>query len=247
MYSVGLSIYYFYLIKRNMREREFRKAIEPYLHGVPILWTLVGSTYGLVAHMYNPGDVSECFIAAKPRGCDKNDEIDCERGEDASTFAVIYIAFPILICFFVALGALLRTYWTIRSQELSMNKYRLNMVSRNLSLRVSGTEQKGTVRGSLSRMRSFLRVSSKGEEGPGEAQEQISLNHSHGEGESSGVLAVALANRKKTKCNKSKGREILVLSAQYVTGFALTYIMTFVGEWYIELIVDRLAILIYVL
>lgn len=137
MYSVSLNIYYLYLIKYNMRERTFRRKIEPYVHGIPAVWTLSGAIFALASQMYNPGSSGGCFVASKPVGCKKNDDIECENGEHASQFFLIFAAVPISICFVVIVCTLLNIYWTIRKQEILMNKYRIRRVSFHLSTKVN--------------------------------------------------------------------------------------------------------------
>ncbi len=83
MYSLNINIYYFYLVKRNMKEKDFRKKIEPFLHAVPILWTIAGAIYIWAAKLMNPTTVmGACFIAATPLGCNRDDEVGCEGAGD---------------------------------------------------------------------------------------------------------------------------------------------------------------------
>ena len=67
MYSVSLNMYYLYLIKYNMRERTFRRKIEPYVHGIPAVWTLSGAIFALVSQMYNPGKLDTNIYTSDER------------------------------------------------------------------------------------------------------------------------------------------------------------------------------------
>jgi hypothetical protein len=55
MYSLSLNIYYLFVIKYRMRERHFRRKVEPFIHIIPALWTLGGATFALFSKMFNPG------------------------------------------------------------------------------------------------------------------------------------------------------------------------------------------------
>ena len=137
MYSLSLNIYYLFVIKYSMRERHFRRKVEPFIHIIPALWTLGGATFALFSKMFNPGASGGCFLASKPLGCQKNDDIECERGENAPRFFLFFGAIPISLCFLGIFYTLLKIYCTIRSQETLMNKYRIRRVSYKLTTKVT--------------------------------------------------------------------------------------------------------------
>ena len=89
MYNLSLSVYYLYLLKYNYRERKFRTCKEPYIHAVPILWSLVGLISCLATQSFNPA-TNMYFITPYPKGCRSNDEIECTRGEAAPVLALLF-------------------------------------------------------------------------------------------------------------------------------------------------------------
>lgn len=104
-------------------------------------------------------------MASKPAGCKKNDDIECENGENAPRFFLIFAAVPISICFVVIVCTLLNIYWTIRRQEILMNKYRIRRVSFHLSTKVnesvnSAQRIKQRPKRKKSKGRHFLRLAS---------------------------------------------------------------------------------------
>jgi len=135
IYSANLNIYYFYLIQKNMREEQFRKRIEPWLHLFPALWSIAVGTFLLAAKMINPGQSGACFIAATPPGCNTNNEVDCEGfGERQFLISLMCVGIPIVLCLIVSFCLLGAIWHKIRSQEKKMDKYRLRRVSVKMQL-----------------------------------------------------------------------------------------------------------------
>ncbi len=131
MYSVNLNIYYYYLIRQNMRDDIFSKKIEPWLHGVTLLWTIVGGIYIWADKLINPTIFGGCFLAPYPAGClfSNDDDLECVTGHNQKQVMMIYMAVPCVFTIVISTVLLLAIWWKIRSQELRMNRYSLNRVS----------------------------------------------------------------------------------------------------------------------
>jgi hypothetical protein len=220
MYSFSLNLYYLCIIKYNMREKRFQRKIEPFIHIIPAVWSVGGSTFALFSKMFNPGKSTflnlslmfsqeahthriieyhhraigpsgGCFLSSKPLGCHKNDDVECERGENGPRFFLFYGAIPNFLCIIGIITTLVTIYAAVRSQEKKMNKYRIKRVSYKRSTRVAepGYEENSN----------------------GNERERKKLE-------------------KKPKKIKSKGRRFLKLACLYVSGFMLTYVFSYVGE-----------------
>lgn len=78
-YTLSLSIFYICIIKYNMREIDFQKKYEPYLHFIPNVCAWASGIYLLVAGYFNNAGES-CWIASYPQNCINDADTDCIRG-----------------------------------------------------------------------------------------------------------------------------------------------------------------------
>lgn len=53
-YSAGLSIYYLFLVRYSYRESQFRDKVEPFIHIIPLIWSVTGTAIVLGTHSFNP-------------------------------------------------------------------------------------------------------------------------------------------------------------------------------------------------
>ncbi len=140
MYSVNLNIYYYYLVKQNMRQEDFRKKIEPWLHGVPVVWSIVGGIYIWIAKLINPSPSGGCFIATAPLGCAKNDDVECFRGQKQMLVTMAYLGIPLVLCLIISIALLIAIWHKVRAQEIRMDRYRIRRVSVNLQVSLNDDE-----------------------------------------------------------------------------------------------------------
>ncbi len=131
IYSANLNIYYYYLIRQNMRHEVFSKKIEPWLHSITILWTIVGGIYVWADKLINPSVYGGCFLAPYPAGCvsSNDDDLGCITGRNRKQVAIIYMAIPCVFAIVISMASLIAIWWKIRSQETRMNRYSMNSVS----------------------------------------------------------------------------------------------------------------------
>ena len=131
MYNLSLSLYYLYLLKYNYRERKFRTCKEPYIHAVPILWSLVGLISCLATQSFNPA-TNMYFITPYPKGCRSNDEIECTRGEAAPVLALLFGTVTMFGTLVSNVVILLIIFKHVHTQEQKANRIRLRRVSLNI-------------------------------------------------------------------------------------------------------------------
>ena len=130
MYNVSISIYYLYVIKYNMRERVFKRTIEPWLHAVPTLWNVFAASFVVASRNMNPAMTGGCWIALNAHDCDENDPQDCiQKGKMVLWLNIIVSAAPLGLCVFANIGILIYLWMTVRQQEIRMDRYRMRRVS----------------------------------------------------------------------------------------------------------------------
>mmetsp|Transcript_25666 Transcript_25666/g.38407 ORF Transcript_25666/g.38407 Transcript_25666/m.38407 type:complete len:532 (-) Transcript_25666:2253-3848(-) len=133
MYSLSLAIFYLSVIKFNVRDRRFRKDIEPYLHFAPNLFAWFSAIYVASTGYINSAGAG-CWIAPYPTGCTHNKNIECIRGEHAFLYRWIFSGIPILICFVACSVIMVVISFTVISQIDLSNRYRSEMWRTGTSL-----------------------------------------------------------------------------------------------------------------
>jgi hypothetical protein len=132
-YNASLCIFYACSIAFNMRERNIRKYVEPFIHGLPLLVGLSYAVPPLFLEMYNPGITSYAWCAPLPYPdeCVYQD-VECIRGSPkAMNFIMTFLRCLILSDFSIIFICLLLTVWKVISTErllrdLTVNMYRMN-------------------------------------------------------------------------------------------------------------------------
>ena len=77
MYNCSICIYYLAIVKYNKKDEYIRKKIEPWLHGLSILYPLSGAILGIVMKAMNPfGSFCIVLKTYDPPHCE-----DCEYGQ----------------------------------------------------------------------------------------------------------------------------------------------------------------------
>lgn len=207
LYNVGLSLYYFFLLRKNYRERQFKSKVEPFVHIFIFLWALSGVISILATRSINPL-FGSYWVFPYPAHCKLFEQVKCIRGEDAPILNIIYVFSTSLVSFVANFVLLAAIWWKVRSQAKRMEKYRIRNVSAARSSALS------TLRKSKNSMDAS---STLGQPKPG------------------GVLAQALAKRS-DKANKrqeeelARARQFLIQSWLYGLVFLLCYVGPFAGE-----------------
>lgn len=207
MYSLNINIYYFYLVKRNMREEDFRKRIEPWLHTFPALWSISGAIYIWAAKLMNPTTtLGACFISATPLGCNKDDKIDCEgAGDKVFLITMVYMGIPLILCLVISIALLIAIWHKVRSQEKRMDKYRLRRVS--FKMHVSLKDQES------------LELLDVEKETDGDGKNAILK-----------ALRERINRRRQMKRTPSKSREFLSSAYWYAAAFMITFTFPYIGK-----------------
>ena len=118
-YNLALCIYFLCVIKWSMTDERFRRILEPYLHGFPILFGLVTAIYTLSIGYINPS-ATLCWIAPP----------DNLGGDDTSErLSWIINGIPILVIFLAIIVIMCMILWSVYTQEKTMERYRFQLTS----------------------------------------------------------------------------------------------------------------------
>lgn len=101
--STELSVYFNLKIRRNKREQDISKFLEPYVHILPVMVPTVVGIYCLATGQYNPDPVfAYCTVRPPPASCVVDDGTEnCGR---AKNFIPLRIVLHGFILFLVAVG-----------------------------------------------------------------------------------------------------------------------------------------------
>ena len=122
MYNCILAIYYFLTITKNVRVQTMTKKIEPFFHGVPVVYLLGSSIVLLATQSFNTAGTI-CMIAPYPRNCNTDPNLDCIRGKQADKFFWYLNIYPIVLFFITVMYCMIRVYWSVWQQERRMQQY----------------------------------------------------------------------------------------------------------------------------
>jgi len=99
IYYGALCIYYVLVVTTRMKESSIKKKVEPYLHLVPLLYSItIGTFLGVTKHFNNAGSI--CWISPHPHDC-RSGEVECTRGKNALFYRFMFQAIPIFVIFFI--------------------------------------------------------------------------------------------------------------------------------------------------
>jgi hypothetical protein len=107
----------------EVKEDVMTKQVEPFLHGIPLLY-LFGANIFLFYHKSFNSAGTICMISPNPRNCDKDPTVECERGENASLYFWYFHGLPLLFAFFVIGYFMRRIYHQVRVVDNKMQSYR---------------------------------------------------------------------------------------------------------------------------
>jgi hypothetical protein len=122
-YNLALCIYYLCVVKYSMRSPQFRRKVEPYLHAIPISWSLFIAIYAAAAGLINKGNGSTCHLAAYPKNCHIDEDVTCERGENIRQIQGMFNGLPTSLIIIAVFGVMIKLGLDVRRQERTMEAY----------------------------------------------------------------------------------------------------------------------------
>ena len=139
MYCCSLNLYSLAVVRYRKRDSYIRKRIEPFLHGFPILYGLVGTTILMSNKNLNEGGGGNCYVPTyDPPHCigyedgqvREGFEIPCGRGRDgAVTFANVAVLITFFVVPMVVLVSLGLIYRSVLQQEKRSARYGANAIT----------------------------------------------------------------------------------------------------------------------
>lgn len=127
MYNAMLSIYYLLVIRYNISERQLRGVVEPVMHTVGFTAAFGTAFAGLFMNLYNWATMW-CWIAPYPSTCKDSwhygAEANCERGDNAWAWRLIFYHGPLVCCIIVAITCMTSVYLAVRKNDIKTLRYR---------------------------------------------------------------------------------------------------------------------------
>lgn len=124
MYMLTLTVYYLNTVKFNMKDKEFSRRLEPWLHFMSIGWTVGGGIACWISGSFNMMEAGNiCWYSPSPYDCVAKDDIPCDRGKRAFTFGWVFGGSNFLTLCGIAY-CLYEVCETVKKQEARNDKYR---------------------------------------------------------------------------------------------------------------------------
>ena len=134
LYNCSLCFYYLAVLKYNKKDEYIKEKIEPFLHAVPILFSLIGGFTILGLKAFNPNK-TYCFIGPDPT----SDDVDCDRIKDSNILFYIFSAAPYIILPSVIGITMTVIYRVVLVQEKKLEKYGIGGLRKNTTKKTPGT------------------------------------------------------------------------------------------------------------
>ena len=127
-YNLSLCIYSLCVIKHSMRDEDFSRRIEPYLHAIPFIFGSFSAIYTLSKGYVNATG-NMCFIRSESK----------EGDDECSKKILLYlIVIPYIIVLMAMMLFMGMIFWTVWMQDRTMDQYRFRGGNSNISSRSRG-------------------------------------------------------------------------------------------------------------
>jgi hypothetical protein len=127
LYSLSLTLYFLLVVKYDKSETVIKKKFEPYLHGVPILYSCGVSIYTLATKNFNQSGPT-CWIDSRPSNCRNDSDVDCESIGNPVILKWIAMGIPIFTVFIGNCFILGLIWRRVRHQVLRSQMYRQSLI-----------------------------------------------------------------------------------------------------------------------
>jgi len=138
VYGTFLCVYHLLVLRYRIREQTLATRVEPVVHTLAIGYPVVMGSIALRKNLYNPGNVSVgfCFLNCFPMDCLRNEDIECERGEDYAGWAAVHGCFFVFFFVVVIVSSVL-TAQTVRRRELEGQRWSISNASSRVRIKES--------------------------------------------------------------------------------------------------------------
>ncbi len=118
LYNCSLCFYYLAILKYGKKDEWIKEKLEPYLHGVPLLVSLLGGFIILGKKAFNP-NMTYCYIGPDPE-CGSG---ICDRMVDSRFLFYLFSAAPYIILPCVIVISMASIYQVVRTQEKKASQF----------------------------------------------------------------------------------------------------------------------------
>lgn len=119
LYNCSLCLYYLLVIRHNMRETFLARWIEPALHAFALVPAVGFAVAGLCLDLFNNAG-SFCYISPYPYQCVNDNDVPCERGEDAYLYQWLFSGSIVIFAFVFITGCMTTICCFVWRQERKM-------------------------------------------------------------------------------------------------------------------------------
>lgn len=133
MYSCALNLYYLAVVKYQKSDKYIKRRLEPFFHGFPLVYALVGPTTLLANKNINNGGGGDCYTPVyDPPHCAGYEDgeipegftIPCGRGRDgALVFYYVIMFFTVFVTPIIIGVSLGMIYKAVLNQEKKISRY----------------------------------------------------------------------------------------------------------------------------
>ena len=125
LYNASLSVYYVLRIKAGWTPSQIKR-VEPYIHGVPIVFGFSTMIAGISLKLFNAG-LWDCWIYPHPHGCleswRNNGTTDCVRGDNASLYQWVFDVIPKWLSILVVTWNMVRIHQSVWRKEQASQRF----------------------------------------------------------------------------------------------------------------------------
>ncbi|CAB9496559.1 expressed unknown protein [Seminavis robusta] len=132
LYNAYLSLYFYLVVVRNWRERDFTLAPEAVAHAVGVLVPLAVNVVAAVTESINPSPLinNVCIYATFPWGCSESDDMICTRSDRETVVDIVFFGSIWLFVFsMVGFVSTFCVWYTVRLTVQRSSAYRFQSSS----------------------------------------------------------------------------------------------------------------------
>lgn len=139
LYNGSLALFYLLTVKYSWKDDAYGaygggkfSRVEPFMHAVPLLFGWGTAIAGLPLLLYNPIGWT-CWIAEVPRGCDRDPNVECERGDNSYIYRWAFFHAELWATFVLVIVMMIAMYKSVRDREKKSRRYSVNQQQQSSS------------------------------------------------------------------------------------------------------------------
>jgi hypothetical protein len=125
-YNGSLTVFFLMVVRFGWKEDYIKRKVEPWLHGIPLLFGWSTAIAGIPLQLYNAFGWT-CWINTYPPGC--TDNVDCLRGDNAGIYRWAFFHAELWAIYGFTIVAMFLIYFQVLKQEKVMKRYAFRSTS----------------------------------------------------------------------------------------------------------------------